>query len=304
MNELTAACFESLCAEQPVSEQLAALEENRAAALRKFWLYLAVALVLAPACAWTCVTQGWPTAGVILGIALFIIPLALGIGALSEAGEALKRPVLERIAARAGLEFMENGFSPPVYPLARKALFGGWLSSENFSDLFFGKDEEGRGYAVYEAKLQRRSGKNTHTVFTGQIYAIERRPRGGGETAIVPDRGIFNWFKPAGGMERVKLDATDEEFERRFEVYSTAPVEAKSLLMDLELRRLLLDLRKGGRALAWFDSENALVAAWGKDRFEAGSMFRRVEGRDRIRAMLDDVCDALGTLRRLKAKLG
>jgi hypothetical protein len=303
MLDLTADCFDSLCAEQPVSEAVGALEDNRAAALRRFWLYLAIALVVAPLAAWTCIRSGWPSLAVIFGLALFIIPLALGIGALGKAGETLKKPVLERIAARAGLEYMATDFSPPVYPLARKALFGNWLSSESFTDLFHGADADGRGYAVYEAKLQRRQGKNTHTVFSGQIYALQRRAgAAGGETVIVPDKGIFNFFKPAAGMERVKLD--DDEFERRFEVYATSEMEAKTLLMDLELRRMLLDLRKGGRALAWLDPENALVAAWGKDRFEAGSMFRHTPARDRVRLMLEDVCAALATLRQLKAKLG
>lgn len=302
MIELTAGCFESLCAEQPVSEQIGALEDNRRAALRKFWVYLAVALVVAPLCVYTCVKEDWPTLGVMLGVALFLIPIALGMAALSSAGESLKKPVLERIAARAGLEYIPSDFSPPAYPDARRVLFGGHLSSEDFSDLFHGTDEEGRGCALYEATLKRRSGKNTHTVFSGQIYALQRRPGATGETAIVPDKKLFNFIKPASGMERVKLE--DEEFERRFEVYSTAPMEAKTLLMDLELRRLLLDLRGGGRVMAYLDPDNALIAVRGNNRFEAGSMFRHTPARERVRAMLDDVCAALATLRRLKAKLG
>jgi hypothetical protein len=304
MNELTADCFESLCAEAPVSAQLSQLDEHRAAALRRFWLLLLVGLVLGPLAAWMLIRADWPTIGIVVGAVLLIVPIMVGGAYLASAGRALKIPVLERIAARAGMEYVAGGFSPPVYPEARKALFGSWLSSEEFTDLFNGKDEEGRGYAVYEATLQRRSGKNTHTVFSGQIYAFERRRRASGETVIVPDRGLFNFFTPAGGMERVKIDDTDEAFEKKFEAYSTEPMEARTLLLDPELRRLLLDLRESGRTFLWLGGENAMVAATGKNRFEPGSMLRSTPGRDRVRAMLEDSCAAFATLRKLRTKLG
>ena len=48
----------------------------------------------------------------------------------------------------------------------------------------------------------------------------------------------------------------------------------------------------------------AFVAATGKNRFEAGSMFRSVSGEQRVRAMFDDVCAGLAVLRGLRAALG
>jgi hypothetical protein len=203
------------------------------------------------------------------------------------------------------MEYLEKGFSPPAYPEARKALFGNWLSTESFTDLFHGKDEDGHGYAVYEATLRRRSGKNTHIVFAGQIYAVQRRSAGGsGETVIRPDRGLFNFVGPGSGMKRVELEANDPEFDGRFEAYSTEPGAARTLLLDGALRRLLLDLRSTGRVHAWIGPDDALVAVTGRNRFEPGSLFRRKPGRDRVRAMLDDACAALATLRQVKDRLG
>jgi hypothetical protein len=304
MTELTADCFDSLCAEAPVSERIQHLEEDRSAALRRFWLCVAAGILLGPLSGYFLMRAGWPTAAIVVGLVLLVGLVLFGTTFLTSAGRAMKVPVLERIAARAGMEYMAGGFSPPVYPEARKALFGSWLSSESFSDLFFGKDEEGRGYAVYEATLQRRQGKNTHTVFTGQIYAFQSRRTASGETVIVPDRGIFNFFKPVGGMERVKLDDSDEDFEKKFEVYSTAAMEARSRLLDPELRRLLLELRQAGRTFAWMGGDDVMVAAVGKNRFEPGSLFRSTGGRERVKVMLEDVCAAFATLSRLKAKLG
>jgi len=302
MIELTASCFDEVCGAGPVREQIGSLDDNRRSAVRKFWLYLAGGVVLAPFAWFTLTKAGWPTLAVFAALILFIAGIIVGYSALAKVGESLKHPVLEAIAARAGMEYYASDFSPPVYPVAAQPLFGR-LSSENFTDLFNGKDEEGRGYAVYEACLQRRAGKNTQTVFKGQLYALQRRPGGEGTTVVVPDRKIFNFFKPASGMERVKIEG-DEAFEAKFEIYSTAPMEARRLL-DPAFRARLTELRKtSGRVLAYLDSENALFAVWGKDRFEPGSMFRRKGGEERVKAMLDDVCAALALLREFKARLG
>ncbi|MEA3039872.1 MAG: hypothetical protein QOE79_2385 [Sphingomonadales bacterium] len=305
MIELRADCFEDLCREMPVAAELAELDEKRSDALWRFWLWTGAGLILGPAACYVLWSTRTGGLSFIVGTLLLVVPTIVGYTALSRVAEGLKVPVLERIAARAGLEYMEKGFSPPVYPLAGAPLFGTHFSTESFTDLFHGKDEEGHGYAVYEATLRRRSGKNTHLVFAGQIYAVQRRPSGAaGETVIRPDRGLFNFVGPGSGMKRVELEANDPEFDRRFEAYSTEAGAARTLLLDGGLRRLLLDLRETGRVYAWIGSDDALVAVVGRNRFEPGSLLRRKPGRDRVRAMLDDVCAALATLREVKDRLG
>ncbi len=212
--------------------------------------------------------------------------------------------MLEEVGRKAGLEYMPSGFVPPAFGSACTLLFGGGgFSSETYSDLFNGTDEEGRGVAVYEACLQRRAGKNTYVVFSGQVYAIQRRPGAQGRTVIVPDRKLLNFWKPDNAMERVKIEG-DTAFEKKFEVYSTHPMEARELLFDSAFRAKLLELRKAGRVFVYAGPEEALVAATGKDRFEPGSMLRSRPGEERVRLMFDDVCASLGLLRELKAKLG
>jgi hypothetical protein len=305
MIELGTECFEDLCREPAVAAPLAELEEKRSEALRRFWMWTGAGLILGPAAFYGLWNSNVQWASFIAGLLLLIVPPIVGYTALASVAEGLKVPVLERIAARAGLEYLEKGFSPPAYPLARAALFGSHFSSEAFTDLFHGKDEDGHGHAVYEATLQRRSGKNTHTVFSGQIYAVQRRPSGGaGETVIRPDRGLFNFVGPGSGLKRVELEANDPEFDGRFEAYSTEPGAARTLLLDGSLRRLLLDLRSTGRVQAWIGPDDALVAVTGRNRFEPGSLFRRKPGRDRVQAMLEDVCAALATLRQVKDRLG
>lgn len=294
--------FRELCRSGRVALEIGTVEERRREAVRRFWLYLLGGIALAAAIGWSLVAADWIGPGLFLAIAVFVLALVFALRALGKAGLALKLPVLETLAGKGGLTFLADGFDPPVYPEARKALFGNWLSSQTFSDLFHGADEEGRRFAFYEGHLMRSSGKNSHTVFQGQMYAWQRRAKGGREIAIVPDRGIFNFFKPVSGMERVKFES-DPDFERRFEVYAFEPLQAQ-MILDGEARRLLLELRRSGRVFGYVGPEDALIAATGKNRFESGSMFRSISGEQRVRAMFDDVRASLAVLKRLRAALG
>jgi hypothetical protein len=303
MIQLHAAHFPELCAAQVVRERMEAIEGERRIAVRKFWTRGLLGLVLTAAVLLSLLASGWDTVAIVAAVIFLIGTIMAAAHPLSQAKEGLKLPVLDEIAKRSGMEYLADDFTPPVYHHARALLFGGGMSSETFTDLFHGADDEGRGYAVFEGCLQRRVGKNTQTIFSGQMYGIHRRPGGKGITVIVPDRKIFNFFKPARDMERVPIEG-DEAFERRFEVYSTEPMEARQLLFDSTLRARLLALREGGKLLAYIAPEEALLAISGKDRFEPGSMFRSRPGEERVRLMFDDVCASLDLLRELKAKLG
>ena len=301
MIEFTTAHYDDLCRTGRVRIEIGALEEKRRAALRHFWIYLLGAIALAVAILATLATE-WPITAIILAVAVLIVGIVLATRPLSRAKEDLKLPVLETLAKQGDMEYLPDGFDPPVYPDAGRTLFGGGLSSQTFTDLFHGKDPEGRPFAVYEATLTRRQGKNTTTVFSGQVYAFQRRSKNSGAIAIMPDRSIFNFFKPAKGMERVKFDS-DPDFERKFEVYAFQPHEALALL-GTDVRRALLELRQSGRVFGYVGEEDALVAVTGKNRFEPGSMFRSRSGEERVKAMFDDVCASLAVLRGLKAALG
>jgi hypothetical protein len=301
--QLTSGDYRALCAAETVRERIGALEGERKAAVRKFWLIGLGGLALAVTAGAALFKAGWETSGLIAFGIFFAVAIVAAITPLMAVKEGLKHPVLDEIARKARLEYFPNDFTPPAFGSACPLLFGSGFSSKTFADLFNGTDEEGRGLAVYEACLHRRAGKNTYVVFSGQLYAFQRRPGTQGHTAIVPDRKLLNFWKPASDMERVRIEG-DPAFEKKFEVYSTHPMEARELLFDTAFRARLLELRKAGRVFVYAGPEEALVAASGKDRFEPGSMLRARPGEERVRLMFDDVCASLALLRELKAKLG
>lgn len=294
--------FGDLCRDGRVALAISALDEKRRHAVRQFWLYLVGGLLLSVAIAWSLIASGWVATGILLSVGVLVAALIFGSLPLGRVGKGLKLPSLEALAEKGGLTYMENGFDPPVYPDARNALFGGWLSSQTFSDLFHGTDEGGKRFAFYEGQLTRKSGKSTVTIFSGQMYAFQRPARSGSEIVIVPDRGLFNFFKPVSGMERVRFEA-DPEFEKRFEVYAFQPHEALGLIGS-GVRRELLALREAGRVFGYVGPDDIFIAATGKNKFEAGSMFRSTGAQERVRRMFEEVRESLAHLRALKAALG
>ncbi|HEX8655822.1 MAG TPA: DUF3137 domain-containing protein [Allosphingosinicella sp.] len=298
MADFTADTFATLCSQGPVRAQIDTIETTRRSALRRFWLVLLAGIAAALLAA--ALLYGM-LAG-ILFVVILVGTIVLAMGPLSAASAGIKHPALEALAAHGGMTYMPTGFDPPVLEEARTPLFGSWLSSAVFTDLFHGADADGRRSAFYEATLSRGSGKHRTVVFSGQVYAFQRRRTQSGAVVAVPDRGLFNFFKPSGGFERVKLENAPD-FEKRFELYATQPHEATMLFGSLTLRALLLRLRESGRIFAYIGPEDVLVAITGKNRFEPGSMFRSRGGEERVRLMFDDVCASLAILNELKASL-
>lgn len=294
--------YRDLCRAGAVQAEMGGLDEKRHAAILRFWLFLLGSVLAAAAIAWLFVATGAINLAIWLGLLALFAGVGFAMKPLASLGREIKAPVLGALAQKGGLAYLADGFAPPVYPDARQALFGKWLSSEKFSDLFHGNDQDGLRIAFYEATLRKRSGKSTYVVFSGQAYAFQRRARASAEIVIVPDRGLFNFFKPAPGAERVKFDS-DPEFEGKFEVYATEP-SAAQLLIGSDVRRTLLELRQAGKVFAYVGGDDAFVAVTGKNRFEPGGLFRSTPSDQRIKAMFDDVCASATLLERLKAVLG
>jgi hypothetical protein len=301
MLDLTPACFDVIVADPAVRDQLGSLKARRRRRLRFFLIWTIAGLVLGPASFLSLYHAGWGWGSLKISLALLVFPIAIGLSALREISEDLKFPSLTAIAAQAGMTYVEDGFDPPGYPEARELLFGERVTGQLFADLFYGHDEEGRGYAVYDAKVLG-SGDPARTLFRGQVYWVERRPTATSATVIVPHRGLLALEGP-GGLQRLSL-SDDPDLDQRFEAFSDVEAEARQLLSDPRLRNLLLNLRDDGKVYAFIGRYSGFVAAAGSDRFEAGSMLDATSGEDRIRDMIDDVCGALRTLRAVKEALG
>jgi hypothetical protein len=302
MTELTADTFNEICRAEPVQVQLAASEANHAKVQRttKAMTWMVLAIVLVAAAVVYFIEPTWIIGVVILG--------AFGLlwarnAARSKAASELKTAILPHIAERAGLTYTADPDEPEGFAAVRKTLFGS-ANRLNFHDGFAGLID-GREAAFYEAHLQQVThGKNstTHTIFQGQIYWFRRRTPSSAKIIVVPDKGLFNFFKPERGMERVKFEG-DRDFEKRFEVYSDNPAQAEITLGSSDLRAWLLQLRGKGALFLQIDGDETLVAVPGPNRFEPGDMSKKAPGEERARRMFDDLCACLTQAKQLSARL-
>lgn len=300
----TATDFAALCAHGAVAEQIATIEETRRKAVSRFWLILAGGLAAAALLAWVLGSAFGQTAGTFAFIAVSVLLLIFAFSPLASASTAIKHPTLHALAEQGGMSFTPAGFEPPAFAEAKRPLFGGWLSGAVFTDLFYGTGPDGKRFAFYEATLTQGHGKHKATVFSGQMYAFERTRTQGGDVVAVPDKGLFNFFKPAGGFARVRIEG-DEAFEKTFEVYAVDEMAARMMFAgSAEARRLLLELREGGKVFLFVGPNDVLAAVSGGNRYEPGSMFARKNGEERVRLMFDDVCQAMEIVKRLKAVFG
>lgn len=294
---MSATDFDALC-DGPLSEALAGLEATRSKAVKRYWITLGIALVLAVLVFF--IPLGLEiqiTLAVIVAIGGFVIASM----PLTKAGNSLKHPVLQAVCSARGMSYTADKFVGDGYEGLHPVF--GKPTSRTFSDRFAG-DDNGRAFAFYEANLVVGSGKSRQEVFNGVVFTAARSTGLVGETIVAPDRGLLNVFKPGKGLERVKFE--DAEFEKYFEVYSTQPDEARSLINPIVQAKLKEWRGKKGKLYARIAGNEVAVAFHesGKNRFEPGPMLKSMPGRERVRNICADVDRSLDQLRDIVRHLG
>ena len=288
--------FEQLC-EGSLRPVLEGAAEVRSKAMGQFWIRLAIGAAVTLAVI-VFVSGTWKFA---LGVTGLVVTGFVAFGPLGKAAAALKQPVLAAAAESVGAAYQSEGFATAGYERLH-GLFGS-PTSKRFSDFITGHWGE-RPFSIYEAVLTRGSGKSRQTVFIGQIYDHQRVTPVQGTTAVVPDKGLFNVFKPGPGMQRVKFES-DPEFDRKFEVYSTLPDEARALMSE-PVRRQLVELRQdNSRVFVVYEGDMVSTALYsGQDRLEAGNMMSNKPAKERARSIYADMQRSLAQSHRLSETLG
>ncbi|WP_296815908.1 DUF3137 domain-containing protein [Brevundimonas sp.] len=294
---MSATDCDALC-DGPLSEALAGLEATRSKAVKRFWTILGVCLLLAAVVFF--IPMGLEVQ-LVLAVILAVGGFIFASMPLTKAGNSLKHPVLQAVCSTRGMSYTPENFVGDGYEGLHPVF--GKPTSRTFSDRFAGEDN-GRSFAFYEANLVTGSGKSRQEIFNGMVFTASRGSGLVGETVVAPDRGLLNVFKPGKGMERVKFD--DAEFERYFEVYSTQPDEARSLINPIVQAKLKEWRGKKGKLYARIAGDQVAIAFHesGKNRFEPGPMLKSVPGRERVRNICADVDRSMDQLRDIVRHLG
>jgi hypothetical protein len=217
-----------------------------------------------------------------------VLPGVLGYAPLGRLAQDAKRAVIDALCAPLGIVYRPANFQPPGWDRLLGLRLLPKPDDSQFQDLFAGRRGEA-GFSIYEASLTQGSGKERHTVFSGQLVEITS-PRGfAGTTVVLRDSGWLNRFERPPGLEKVGLE--DPAFEKTFEVFGDDQVESRAILTPVFMEELLSleQAFAGHHVRCGFCDGDLLVAIEGPNRFEIGGMFTSLVDRGRVDHIVSDI---------------
>jgi hypothetical protein len=276
---------------------LAAREDTRIAAVKKqrdFGVYGVLLGAALAAASWLLFHH--PFGVVVGGLAGFGL-YAYGSRELNQLGRETKEMLVEPVVRQFGMTYELAPAAPAdIIRFRDLRLVPSW-DRASFEDKLSGQ-RQNAPFEFFEAHLEEKhqttapkGGSRTEwvTVFRGQCLVARFPKPFNGVTKVERDHGAMNFFAGLGeGMPKVKLE--DPVFEKAFEVYGTDQVEARFILTPDFMERLL-KLEKtfeGKRLRCAFEGGEMLLCVEGKNLFEPGSMYRRMDDLGRVQEMLHD----------------
>lgn len=230
------------------------------------------------------------------GDAGMIAAMVAGLIGFGAAGARINRTRSEitsdfvgRLAAHLGFQYARTRNRPDYCEPFRRFGLLRRFNRETWEDEITGS-HEGVAFSLVEAHLKYRTNgrkKKTRTVFHGQLIVIDTPQRFAGTTIIKRDAKILNALA-SPGREYQKVGLASSKFERIFEAWSTDQVEARTLLDPVMLERFeeLDRLFDGARFRGAFSNGKLYIALNVGDRLNMGTMFRPIDGKNRMRKLL------------------
>jgi hypothetical protein len=208
-----------------------------------------------------------------------------------------KLMLIKPVATEFGMSFeLAPGQPAEIMRFRQLGLVGSW-DRANYEDRLTGKRKDAP-FNFFEAHLEEkrtttdskgRTRTTWVTIFKGQCLVVKFSKNFEGVTKVFRDAGIFNGLQGFGQREK-KVRLEDPRFEKQFEVYGSDQIEARFILTPDFMERLL-KLEKtfsGKRLRCAFSEGEMLLCVEGKNLFEAGSMYRKMDDMSRVREMLQD----------------
>lgn len=276
---------------------LAEQEVARQKYLRKFYLLLALALIVLPLTIkgylWLEANPHYIDPGFVF--VPFVLLIAYLYSPISNYRSDIKEKAMEVFAGFFGSFYYLENLTLDEDLLARSKLFGYY--NRHYGDDSFSGEFDGVGIKIFEEELRRVSGSGKHRtdieIFDGIIVCLEMNKNFQGQTLVVRDRGIFNRLQSYDKMERVKLE--DVVFEKEFEVYATNQIEARYLLTTAFMERIL-KLKAAYHAkrieFSFFGKQLMIALYIRKNMFEICSLFKKATDR----RMLDNAFEQFSSV--------
>lgn len=279
-----------------IAPALAPYETERRQVIKRFWRFVIAGGVagVAVAVVTGLLTNQHDVEGVLIwGGMVALLAAGFGYMPVHRFEQRCKARALSDLAASVGMAYTSADFAPPAMArIQQLRLIDNDAEDETYEDLFTGA-RSGADFQLYEARLTKRSGKNTVTVFRGQVLRIGFPKAFLGTTVV--NRNSQRWFPPKG-LQRVGLESS--QFERIFEVFGSDQVEARFLVHPAFMERLMaLETAMSGKNLRCaFDESHLLVAIEGGDLFEVVDVFKPLPDREQTRKGVEELRAVLGLI--------
>jgi hypothetical protein len=285
-----------------IRRQLGEFEKNRKKARSKALGIAAIGVVFGAAGGALAWLYGW--IGVVpglIGLILLIWAYTIVAGAKSE----LKKFLVEKLCGFFELDYLYDDFAFPLDRFDQLGLVPDFNRSSLEDHISGERDGVPLRLADAHLRMRTRSSKSTstRTVFRGPLFIFDWPHEFNGTTLITDDRGgLLNRLrKLAVPGDPVAFD--DDDFEKRFEVFSTDAGQARALI-DPHFRRRLMALAENAntrRIRCAFETGQLLVSLrTNRNMFEAGSLFGASDDPKRIDSLVAelttifDVMEGLG----------
>lgn len=149
-----------------------------------------------------------------------------------------KDKVLPRLAATFGTLDYRSAVMPDIGRLETEMIFRDFDAADADDEIF--GTYRNLPLNIVELKLEKKSGKNSRTIFSGLLVTLDLPRDTGAVTAVISDAGAVGNFldrQKSQRRERVRLE--DPVFEKVYEVYGSDQVAARALLNPAFMERLL-----------------------------------------------------------------
>ena len=285
--------------QQELKAYFAPMEAERKKYLKRFWILLAITLLVVPAIILLSLMHfisidrapDRNETGFILMI--IVVFVAICSAPIYSYKKHVKGNVMEKMISFFG-DFVYMYGNLIKWRILEESKLFSRPTSINGDDHFYGK-YKGVGITISEEKHRKKSGKNSEvTIFRGIIILLDMDKPFTGNTIVKKDRGwLMNKCLNLGEGLGKKVALEDVVFEKYFEAYSNDQVEARYLLTTAFMERIL-KVRDAfdGKAIefAFFDNKLLIKIPTSKDMFEASSLFCSATDYNRIEEAFDQFC--------------
>lgn len=149
-----------------------------------------------------------------------------------------KDKVLPRLAATFGALDYRSAVMPDLARLQAEMIFRDYDAADADDEIF--GTYRNLPLNIVELKLEKKSGKNSRTIFSGLLVTLDLPRDTGATTAVISDAGaVGNFMDRQKSQHRQRVKLEDPVFEKVYEVYGSDQVAARALLNPAFMERLL-----------------------------------------------------------------